>query len=98
MEGTLEIFWFKKVSVFSRFWVKHVFDITCITCFWYVHSDNEETRKLFDKYKPTHVIHLAAMVGGLFHNMAHNLDFLVCKQAELNRLLSCIKYDKFNNL
>lgn len=32
---------------------------------------------LFAKYKPTHVIHLAAMVGGLFHNMAHNLDFLV---------------------
>lgn len=38
--------------------------------------DTEETRKLFEKYKPTHVIHLAAMVGGLFHNMAHNLDFL----------------------
>lgn len=26
---------------------------------------------------PTHVIHLAAMVGGLFYNMSHNLDFLV---------------------
>ncbi|KAJ8688364.1 hypothetical protein QAD02_024159 [Eretmocerus hayati] len=38
--------------------------------------DKEETHKLFEKYKPTHVIHLAAMVGGLFHNMAHNLDFL----------------------
>ncbi|CAK1541232.1 unnamed protein product [Leptosia nina] len=34
-----------------------------------------ETEALFEKYKPTHVIHLAAMVGGLFHNMAHNLDF-----------------------
>jgi len=33
------------------------------------------TKQLFDKYKPTKVIHLAAMVGGLFHNMAHNLDF-----------------------
>uniref|UniRef100_A0A1B6CZH8 GDP-L-fucose synthase n=1 Tax=Clastoptera arizonana TaxID=38151 RepID=A0A1B6CZH8_9HEMI len=38
--------------------------------------DEKETRMLFEKYKPTHVIHLAAMVGGLFHNMSHNLDFL----------------------
>lgn len=35
-----------------------------------------QTEALFEKYKPTYVIHLAAMVGGLFHNMAHNLDFL----------------------
>lgn len=35
-----------------------------------------QTDALFEKYKPTYVIHLAAMVGGLFHNMAHNLDFL----------------------
>ncbi|CAG5103091.1 Similar to Gmer: Probable GDP-L-fucose synthase (Drosophila melanogaster) [Cotesia congregata] len=38
--------------------------------------DKKSTEQLFEKYKPTHVIHLAAMVGGLFHNMAHNLDFL----------------------
>lgn len=38
--------------------------------------DKESTRRLFDQHKPTHVIHLAAMVGGLFHNMSHNLDFL----------------------
>lgn len=37
----------------------------------------DETKQLFTKYKPTHVIHLAAMVGGLFHNMSHNLDFLL---------------------
>ncbi|KPJ04384.1 GDP-L-fucose synthase [Papilio xuthus] len=37
--------------------------------------DKAQTKALFDKHKPTHVIHLAAMVGGLFHNMAHNLDF-----------------------
>ncbi|XP_026333518.1 GDP-L-fucose synthase [Hyposmocoma kahamanoa] len=37
--------------------------------------DKSATEALFEKYKPTHVIHLAAMVGGLFHNMAHNLDF-----------------------
>lgn len=38
--------------------------------------DSNATKKLFEKHKPTHVIHLAAMVGGLFHNMSHNLDFL----------------------
>lgn len=40
-------------------------------------SNLESTRALFDKYKPNKVIHLAAMVGGLFHNMNNNLDFLV---------------------
>ncbi|XP_050548229.1 GDP-L-fucose synthase-like [Daktulosphaira vitifoliae] len=39
-------------------------------------SNLQDTRTLFEKYKPTHVIHLAAMVGGLFHNMNNNLDFL----------------------
>lgn len=39
-------------------------------------SDRDQTKAVFAKYQPTHVIHLAAMVGGLFHNMAHNLDFL----------------------
>lgn len=39
-------------------------------------SDRDQTKALFIKYRPTHVIHLAAMVGGLFHNMSHNLDFL----------------------
>ncbi|XP_050419638.1 probable GDP-L-fucose synthase isoform X2 [Adelges cooleyi] len=39
-------------------------------------SNVQATWDLFEKYKPTHVIHLAAMVGGLFHNMNNNLDFL----------------------
>ncbi|XP_017471307.1 PREDICTED: probable GDP-L-fucose synthase isoform X2 [Rhagoletis zephyria] len=39
-------------------------------------TDNNSTRALFDRIKPTHVVHLAAMVGGLFHNMNNNLDFL----------------------
>ncbi|XP_030075793.1 GDP-L-fucose synthase [Microcaecilia unicolor] len=34
-----------------------------------------DTKALFEKHKPTHVIHLAAMVGGLFRNMKYNLDF-----------------------
>jgi hypothetical protein len=31
---------------------------------------------IFDKYQPTHVIHLAALVGGLFKNMKYKLTFL----------------------
>ncbi|XP_076040151.1 GDP-L-fucose synthase-like isoform X2 [Oratosquilla oratoria] len=37
--------------------------------------DREATKILFEKYKPTHVVHLAAKVGGLFNNMEHNCDF-----------------------
>ncbi|CAL8079790.1 unnamed protein product [Orchesella dallaii] len=38
-------------------------------------SDPQAVDKIFSDFKPTRVIHLAAMVGGLFHNMANNLDF-----------------------
>lgn len=38
----------------------------------------QETRALFERLRPTHVIHLAAMVGGLFRNLKYNLDFWVC--------------------
>ncbi|KAI3656694.1 hypothetical protein MP638_005872 [Amoeboaphelidium occidentale] len=36
----------------------------------------EQTKAIFEKYKPTQVIHLAALVGGLFKNMKYKLDFL----------------------
>ncbi|KCV68448.1 GDP-L-fucose synthase [Fonticula alba] len=35
----------------------------------------EHVRGIFEKHKPTHVIHLAAMVGGLFRNMRCQADF-----------------------
>lgn len=38
-------------------------------------TDRQKTLEFFQKHKPTHVIHLAAMVGGLFKNMSANLDF-----------------------
>jgi len=38
--------------------------------------DAQATKLIFDKYKPTHVIHLAALVGGLFKNMKYKLTFL----------------------
>ncbi|KAH7101203.1 epimerase-domain-containing protein [Auriculariales sp. MPI-PUGE-AT-0066] len=39
-------------------------------------KDAASTKALFDKYRPTHVIHLAALVGGLFGNMKYKLSFL----------------------
>ncbi|XP_070320521.1 GDP-L-fucose synthase isoform X4 [Odocoileus virginianus] len=38
-------------------------------------TDAAQTRALFEQVQPTHVVHLAAMVGGLFRNIKYNLDF-----------------------
>ena len=38
-------------------------------------TDLLETEMLFDRVQPTHVIHLAAKVGGLFANRKRNLQF-----------------------
>ncbi|KAG6875685.1 hypothetical protein C0992_002837 [Termitomyces sp. T32_za158] len=38
--------------------------------------DAEQTRLLFEQYQPTHVIHLAALVGGLFKNMKYKVHLL----------------------
>ncbi|XP_043340335.1 GDP-L-fucose synthase isoform X2 [Cervus elaphus] len=38
-------------------------------------TDAAQTRALFEQVQPTLVIHLAAMVGGLFRNIKYNLDF-----------------------
>lgn len=35
--------------------------------------NRQETEAIFERYKPTHVIHLAAKVGGLFANMAQKV-------------------------
>lgn len=40
--------------------------------------DRKATEAIFDKFKPTHVIHLAAKVGGLFANMAQKVSNLIC--------------------
>jgi len=70
----------------------------------------DETEKIFLKYEPTHVIHLAAKVGGLFANMAHKVEFFrenilindnimeCCRIYEVQKLVSylstCIFPDK----
>lgn len=37
--------------------------------------DRKETDAIFERVKPTHVIHLAAKVGGLFANLKHKVEF-----------------------
>ncbi|KAF8607214.1 epimerase-domain-containing protein [Ceratobasidium sp. AG-I] len=64
--------------------------------------DPAATEALFAKYKPTHVIHLAALVGGLFKNMKYKLTFLrdnvrindnvleTSHQTRVKKLVSCL--------
>lgn len=64
--------------------------------------DAEATKAIFIKYKPTHVIHLAAAVGGLFKNMrlkvemfrdnvAINDNILAsCHQFKVLKCVSCL--------
>jgi GDP-L-fucose synthase len=64
--------------------------------------DRHATRALFERIKPTHVLHLAAHVGGLFANMAQQVEFWrdnvsmqdnmfeCCKDFGVKRLVSCL--------
>jgi GDP-L-fucose synthase len=64
--------------------------------------DRESTRKLFQKVSPTHVIHLAAMVGGLFRNLKYKVEFYrenvlindnvmeCCREFNVVKLVSCL--------
>ncbi|CAM0137309.1 unnamed protein product [Umbelopsis sp. WA50703] len=66
------------------------------------HRKREDTKAIFEKYKPTHVIHLAALVGGVFKNMKYKLDMLrdnmlindnvldVSKEYNVKKLVSCL--------
>eukprot|EP00916_Digyalum_oweni_P025229 GHVL01041598.1.p1 GENE.GHVL01041598.1~~GHVL01041598.1.p1 ORF type:complete len:355 (+),score=103.12 GHVL01041598.1:405-1469(+) len=61
-----------------------------------------EVIQIFEKYKPTHVIHLAAKVGGLFSNLSNNIEYLrqnillnhnvleCCHSYKVNRLICCL--------
>lgn len=53
--------------------------------------DLKQTEAIFEKYKPTHVIHLAARVGGLFANMRAKLDFFRENMAMNDNILWCCK-------
>jgi len=51
-------------------------------------SDLSATKAIFEKHRPTYVIHLAALVGGLFANLAKNLDFFRKNMAINDNVLS----------
>mmetsp|Transcript_30348 Transcript_30348/g.66434 ORF Transcript_30348/g.66434 Transcript_30348/m.66434 type:complete len:320 (+) Transcript_30348:65-1024(+) len=58
--------------------------------------------QIFERHKPTYVIHLAAKVGGLFHNMRKKVDFFrenmlmndnvmeCCRIHGVKKLISCL--------
>merc|ERR1712004_713590 len=50
--------------------------------------DRESTKAMFEKVKPTHVIHLAAKVGRLYGNMKANLEFFRKNMAINDNVLS----------
>jgi GDP-L-fucose synthase len=64
--------------------------------------DRAQTNAIFDKYKPTHVIHLAAFVGGLFRNLKYKVEFYrwntlmndnifeACREHKVEKLVSCL--------
>lgn len=57
---------------------------------------------MFERVKPTHVIHLAAMVGGLFRNLKYKVEFYrenvlindnvmeCCREYNVVKLVSCL--------
>ena len=51
--------------------------------------DRAQTKAIYDKYKPKHVIHLAAKVGGLFANMKYKVEFLRDNLAINDNVLHC---------
>lgn len=62
----------------------------------------DQTRALFERVKPTHCIHLAAKVGGLFKNLKYKVEMWkdnvdinnnvmeCCKDFKVEKLVSCL--------
>ncbi|CCW62743.1 unnamed protein product [Phytomonas sp. EM1] len=57
-----------------------------------------QAHAVLDKYRPTHVLHLAANVGGLFKNMAHPVEMWESNVAINNNVLRCAKEFNVNRL
>eukprot|EP01059_Diplonema_ambulator_P010045 TRINITY_DN20011_c0_g1_i1.p1 TRINITY_DN20011_c0_g1~~TRINITY_DN20011_c0_g1_i1.p1 ORF type:complete len:291 (+),score=99.99 TRINITY_DN20011_c0_g1_i1:59-874(+) len=51
----------------------------------------EETKKVFEEVRPTHVIHLAAKVGGLFMNMRHKVEMYRENAAINDNVMECCR-------
>jgi GDP-L-fucose synthase len=57
-----------------------------------------DTEAIFQKYKPTHVIHLAAKVGGLFANMAAKVEFFRENILINDNIMECCRIYKVQKL
>ena len=58
----------------------------------------EDTEKIFQEKKPTHVIHLAAKVGGLFANMAEKVEFFRENILINDNVMECCRIYKVQKL
>eukprot|EP00761_Pharyngomonas_kirbyi_P011544 gb/GECH01011569.1/.p1 GENE.gb/GECH01011569.1/~~gb/GECH01011569.1/.p1 ORF type:complete len:328 (+),score=61.25 gb/GECH01011569.1/:1-984(+) len=89
--------------------VKHIVDSKGLPGKWVFCSskdadlrDQSQTRALFERVKPTHVLHLAAFVGGLFRNMKYKVEFFqdnvtmninvlrTCHEFGVRKVVSCL--------
>merc|ERR1711878_67406 len=61
-------------------------------------TDKESTRKVFEKHRPTHVIHLAAKVGGLYGNMRANLEFFRINMTSMTMFFHSVTNTKLKKL
>jgi len=61
-------------------------------------TDRKATEAIFEKYKPTHVIHLAAKVGGLFANMAEKVEFYRINILMNDNVMECSRIYKVQKL
>eukprot|EP00529_Nitzschia_sp_RCC80_P029031 CAMPEP_0113487984 /NCGR_PEP_ID=MMETSP0014_2-20120614/25783_1 /TAXON_ID=2857 /ORGANISM="Nitzschia sp." /LENGTH=333 /DNA_ID=CAMNT_0000381683 /DNA_START=96 /DNA_END=1097 /DNA_ORIENTATION=+ /assembly_acc=CAM_ASM_000159 len=61
-------------------------------------GDRTQTEAIFEKYKPTHVIHLAAKVGGLFANMAQKVEFFRENILINDNVMECCRIYKVDKL
>mmetsp|Transcript_3666 Transcript_3666/g.6884 ORF Transcript_3666/g.6884 Transcript_3666/m.6884 type:complete len:318 (-) Transcript_3666:159-1112(-) len=58
----------------------------------------QDTEAIFEKYKPTHVIHLAAKVGGLFANMSQKVEFFRENILINDNVMECCRIYKVEKL
>lgn len=58
----------------------------------------KDTEAIFEKHKPTHVIHLAARVGGLFANMAYKVEFFRENILINDNVMECSRIYKVDKL
>lgn len=60
--------------------------------------DRKDTEAIFEKYKPTHVIHLAAKVGGLFANLSQKVEFFRENILINDNIMECCRIYKVQKL